>query len=158
MNHRRHSLPTLLALLALVGSIVVAVPVAAAQTAGLDQYQPNPGNSNPSGGSGDPGGPGESGAPPDGAAAGGGVVGGSAGPGGGGDARGGSGSRGDEGGGVVGVPTSAGPAEGDLGEIPFTDYPMTPLLLGVILLVAAGLIARLVTHVAARSRSTSPTA
>ena len=157
MNLRRHSLLTLLALLALVGSIVVAVPVATAQIAGLDQYQPNPANNPPSGASN--GGASEhgGGAGADASGDGSSDTGTSAGAGGasGGDGgSAGSGSGGDRGG-VVGVPTSAGPAEGNLGEIPFTDYPMTPLLLGVILLVVAGLIAKLATYFAARYRSTS---
>ncbi len=155
MNDRRHRLLSPLALLALVGSIVVAVPVAAAQTAGIDQYQPNPGNDGGSGGAGggDGPGPGAGAEGPSGATA----------PGGGteasdGDASGGgsraAGDDDDRSGGAA--PTSAGPAEGDLGDIPFTDYPMTPLLLAVILLLAAGLIARVATLAARRYRDSSP--
>ena len=154
LTDRRYSLLTPLVLLALLASIVVAVPVAAAQTAGLDQYQPNPGgigHHGGSGGAGAGGGGGSGGGPT--AAAGpesaGGSTGGSSGGGGGGGAGRAGGANG---GGDTSVPTSAGTAEHPLGTIPFTDYPMTPLLLGVILLLVAGLIARLATYLAGRRR------
>jgi hypothetical protein len=148
----RYSLPSLLALLAIAGSIVIAPSLAAAQTAGLDQYQPNPGGIHHSGGGDRPAGPSDDGRASGGAPA----AGGSSGTGtGGGEGAGRSGGDGHDtsrAGSPDAVPTSPGPAEHSLGTIPFTDYPLTPLLLGVLLLLLAGLIAKLATHLAGRRR------
>ena len=157
MNDRRHSLLSPLVLLTLLGSIVVAVPVAAAQTAGIDQYQPNPGHDGGAGAGGDaePGGP-------DGPAASGEEApsAGTATPSGGDDPAGGGANSeskpdGDDNRGGSATPTSAGPAEGGIGDIPFTNYPMTPLLLAVILLLVAGVVARVATLAARRYRQSS---
>jgi hypothetical protein len=150
----RYSLPSLLALLAIAGSIVIAPSLAAAQTAGLDQYQPNPGGTHHSGGGDHAAGPSDDGRAGGGAPAAGGSTG--TGTGGGGESAGRSGGDGQNNsraGSPDAVPTSPGPAEHSLGTIPFTDYPLTPLLLGVLLLLLAGLIAKLATYLAGRRRN-----
>jgi hypothetical protein len=117
LSQRRNGLFALLTLGALVAAILVAAPVAGAQTAGVDQYQPGGG------------GQGE-------------------------DQQGQGGGGGDQaptaGGG--GIPSTSG-AESDAGELPFTGYPLTGLLVLVGILVAAGLTFRLATQLRDRSPS-----
>lgn len=150
MTDLRYSLLSLPALLAIVASIVVAPSVATAQTAGLDQYVPNPGNTHHGGGGagGDDGDGGHAPSAPAGTGSSSGGDGTSA------DERGagGNGERASTSDGPAAVPTSTGTAEHPLGTIPLTDYPLTPLLLGVFLLLVAGLIARLATYLAGRRR------
>lgn len=108
LNRRRNRLFVLPATLALVGAMLVAAPVASAQNAGADQY--NPGGTGPAGGTGQGPGPGEGAGPT---------------------------------GGELVAP-SAGTGEVGGGELPFTGYPLTPLVLVVIILIAIGLAFRLV--------------
>lgn len=55
----------------------------------------------------------------------------------------GNGSGGSENGGAVDDNLGAGTAESDGGNLPFTGYPMTPLVTLFLLLLAAGLVIRL---------------
>jgi hypothetical protein len=87
--------------------MLVAAPVASAQNAGGDQY--NPGGVGPSGGADQGPGPGEGAGP--------------------------------SGGELAASPAGTGESGG--GELPFTGYPLTPLVLAVIILVAMGLAFRL---------------
>jgi hypothetical protein len=157
LTNLRYSLLPLLALLAIVASIVVAPSMAAAQTAGLDQYQPNPGSTHHSAGGDGAAGPNDDGPVAGGAPAAGGSSGTGTAAGGNGGDEGADRSSGDgrnasRHGDPDAVPTSAGATEHPLGTIPFTDYPLTPLLLGVLLLLLAGLIAKLATYLAGRRR------
>ena len=128
----------LIALLALMTGIVMAPTGATAQVAAGDQYQPNPpggGGQNPDGGGGgqNPGG-GGGGQNPGGGGGGGGN------PGGDDDlnAGGGDGAQSP----ASALSPAAGSGETDAGELPFTGYPITWVLLVALILVGGGLLVK----------------
>jgi hypothetical protein len=133
----RISIGTAIALCALVAGIVIAPAAASAQSSAVDQYvpgQPNP----PGGGQGPESGGGGGG---DNNPGGGGGNGGGQGPaGGGGGGNGDEGPAGGEGG--PALSPSAGTGETDAGSLPFTGYPLTALLLIVLILLVGGVLVR----------------
>jgi hypothetical protein len=125
--NRRTTIRAAIALSALVAGIVIAPSAALAQTAAADQYLP--GTDTPGGGQAPEGGGGGGGQNP----AGGGGGGGQEAAGGGDEAAAGGGAE---------LSPSAGTGEADAGTLPFTGYPLTALLLVVIVLLVAGLLVR----------------
>ena len=128
---RRITFRTAIALSALVAAIVISPAAAFGQSAAVDQYLPgNPptGDENPTGGgnnnNNNPGGGGDEN------------------PGGGGG--GGGDQEGVAGGDAPGpaFAPSAGTGETDAGSLPFTGYPLTGLLLIVLLLLVGGFLLR----------------
>lgn len=131
--YRGVTIYTVAALCALVGAFVLA-PAASAQSAGADQYTPNPpgGGEEPEGGEGGQG-PGGGG---------GGNPGGDQGP-----TGGGGGNPGDT---SDALSPTAGTGQTDSGELPFTGYPLTTVLLVVLALLIVGTLIRVA--VASRDR------
>jgi hypothetical protein len=127
--NRRTTIRTAVALCALLAGIVIAPSAAFGQSAAADQYVPNApagpspdgdgGNQNPNGGGG----------------------GGGQNPAGGGGNENPSGAEAPDNG-AGALSPSAGTGESSAGELPFTGYPLTALLLVVLILLAAGLLLR----------------
>ncbi len=131
MRVTRIRVGTTAALCALVAGIVFAPAAALGQSSAVDQYVPNPppgGGEAPEsgGGVGNPNNPG-----------------GGEGPTGGGGGENPAGAEGPAAGGAgPALAPSAGTGETDAGELPFTGYPVTALLLIVLLLLVGGLLVR----------------
>jgi hypothetical protein len=146
LTHRSLSRISILALVAMIVGIVLAAPAANAQdVAAADQYTPSGGGGggqNPAGGGGHNGGGNGAQNP--------------AGGGGGGGAQ-----NPDNGGGAVspagggGAEPSATVGEKGGGGLPFTGYPLTPLVWIVVGLLVAGIAVRLVSGAVRRNSATA---
>ena len=153
MSSRRFTVCSLAALLSLAVGIVVAAPAASDFLAAGDQYTPSGGGQGPDSGGGqnpDGGGGGQN-------PAGGGGGGGGENPAGGGgqNPAGGGGDQAPANGGGAGAGPTAATGETAAGDLPFTGYPLTPLLWLVIALVGGGLAFRLISVATARRRVAS---